>query len=77
MKQSLFEGCNACGHRCIGCHSGCKEYARDVIVGIMVKGEAETERRRQDIIVSVEKRRFARIHHVVETRKKRQKKGED
>jgi hypothetical protein len=48
-----------------------------VIVGIMVKGEAETERRRQDIIVSVEKRRFARIHHVVETRKKRQKKGEN
>lgn len=47
-RSKYFKACKNCSKRSGGCHAGCEEYAKEVILGIILEVEERREMERKN-----------------------------
>lgn len=57
------------------CHGTCEEYAKALIVGVLLKSEEARQRRADNDATAVEKKRMTRVKHVMDERRRQHKRG--
>lgn len=61
MSSEQFKGCENCKKRSEGCHSGCEDYAKEVILGAIIASEEKKKRKERDDRYEVAEKRAVRI----------------
>lgn len=75
QRSKHFNACRSCAERSENCHSGCKEYAKEVIFGIILEGEAKKVAAKREIDYDVHERRAVRISNTCPSAKKAMRKN--
>lgn len=75
-RSKYFKACKDCAKRCEGCHSGCEEYAKEVILGAILEDEdRKRSAMRQDEYAVLESRAVKIANSTPEANKAMRKNG--
>lgn len=61
VRSKHYRACTNCQKRTSDCHSSCEEYAKEVLLGIILEAEAKKENAKREDEYAVRERKAIRI----------------